>query len=96
MPDPIVRDLLEILEDRYDKQATLITSQLPIEQWHDYLGNKTVADAFLDRLVHNAHKLNLKANPCAKQKRLRKRRQLLQMPPNQALKLPPRLTNINI
>jgi DNA replication protein DnaC len=72
MPDPIVRDLLEILEDRYDKQATLITSQLPLEQWHDYLGNKTVADAILDRLVHNAHKLNLKGESMRKTKAAKK------------------------
>jgi DNA replication protein DnaC len=66
MADLIVRDLLAILEDRYDKKATLITSQLSIEQWHDYLGNKTVADDILDLLVHNAHKLNLKGESMRK------------------------------
>jgi DNA replication protein DnaC len=70
MTDPIVRDLLEILEDRYDRQSTLITSQLPIEQWHAYLGDKTVADAILDRLVHNAHKITLKGESMRKQKGL--------------------------
>jgi DNA replication protein DnaC len=70
MTDPIVRDLLEILEDRYDRQSTLITSQLPIEQWHTYLGDKTVADAILDRLVHNAHKITLKGESMRKQKGL--------------------------
>lgn len=53
------RDLLEIIDDRYDKQSTLITSQLPVEQWHAYLGDPTLADAILDRLVHNSHRLNL-------------------------------------
>ena len=70
MTDAIVRDLLEILEDRYDRQSTMITSQLPIEQWHHYLGDKTVADAILDRLVHNAYKLNLKGESMRKSKAL--------------------------
>lgn len=54
------RDLLELLEDRYDKSATLVTSQLPIDRWHAYLGDPTLADAILDRLVHNAHRIVLK------------------------------------
>ena len=54
-----VRDLLEILDDRYDRGSTLITSQLPIDQWHAYLGDSTVADAILDRLVHNSYRLAL-------------------------------------
>lgn len=70
LADTIVRDLLEILEDRYDRQSTLITSQLPIDQWHHYLGDKTVADAILDRLVHNAYKLNLKGESMRKSKAL--------------------------
>jgi DNA replication protein DnaC len=53
------RDLLEILEDRYRSKATLITSQLPLEHWHDYIGNATLADAILDRIVHGAHKIML-------------------------------------
>jgi DNA replication protein DnaC len=60
LADTTARDLLEVLDDRYDRASTLITSQLPLEQWHAYLGEPTVADAILDRLVHNAHKLNLK------------------------------------
>lgn len=59
LTDQTRRDLLEILDDRYDKKSTLITSQLPVEQWHDYLGDPTLADAILDRLVHNAYRLNL-------------------------------------
>lgn len=54
------RDLLELLDDRYDKAATLVTSQLPIDRWHAYLGDPTLADAILDRLVHNAHRVVLK------------------------------------
>jgi DNA replication protein DnaC len=53
------RDLLEIVEDRHDRRATIITSQLPVEHWHDALGDPTLADAILDRLVHNAHKIAL-------------------------------------
>jgi DNA replication protein DnaC len=56
------RDLLEILDDRYDKKSTLITSQLPVEQWHAWLGDPTLADAILDRLVHNAYRLNLEGD----------------------------------
>jgi DNA replication protein DnaC len=54
------RDLLEILEDRYGARSTIITSQLPPAQWHDYLGEATLADAICDRLLHNAHRLVLK------------------------------------
>lgn len=68
LADQTVRDLLEILDDRYDRAATLITSQLPLDQWHAYLGDRTVADAILDRLVHNAHKIALKGESMRKQK----------------------------
>jgi DNA replication protein DnaC len=60
------RDLLEILEDRHRSKATLVTSQLPIEHWHDYIGNPTLADAILDRLVHGAHKITLKGGSMRK------------------------------
>jgi DNA replication protein DnaC len=53
------RDLLEILEDRHGLRSTIITSQLPIETWHPLMSNPTVADAILDRLVHNAYRVNL-------------------------------------
>jgi DNA replication protein DnaC len=53
------RDLLEVLEDRQDRRATLVTSQLPVDHWHDALGEPTLADAILDRLVHNASKIAL-------------------------------------
>lgn len=60
------RDLLEILDDRYDTRSTLVTSQLPVEHWHEYLGDPTLADAILDRLVHNAHKVALQGESLRK------------------------------
>jgi DNA replication protein DnaC len=51
--------LLEILDDSFNARSTLVTSQLPIAHWHEYLGDPTLADAILDRLVHRAYKLNL-------------------------------------
>jgi DNA replication protein DnaC len=63
-----VRDLLEIFDDRYDRCSTLITSQLPVDQWHAYLGDRTVADAILDRLVHNAYRLVLTGDSMRKQR----------------------------
>jgi hypothetical protein len=62
------RDLLEIVEDRYDTGSLLITSQLPIERWYEIIGDPTLADAILDRVVHNAYRIELKGNS------LRKRR----------------------
>ena len=53
------RDLLELVEDRAGRRATLITSQLPIEHWHDNIGDATFGDAILDRLVHHAHRITL-------------------------------------
>jgi DNA replication protein DnaC len=52
-------DLLEVLEDRYGDRSTIVTSQLPISGWHDWVNDPTVADAILDRLVHNAYKIEL-------------------------------------
>lgn len=52
-------DLLEILEERYGRRSTIITSQLPVTAWHEVIGDQTYADAILDRLVHNAHRLDL-------------------------------------
>jgi DNA replication protein DnaC len=62
LADDTKRDLLEIMDDRYNKASTLVTSQLPVEKWHLYLNDPTLADAILDRLVHNAYKLNLKGD----------------------------------
>jgi DNA replication protein DnaC len=53
------RDLLEVLEDRYGNRSTIITSQVPVDKWHDLLGEPTIADAILDRVVHNAHRVVL-------------------------------------
>lgn len=65
------RDLLEILDDRYDKKSTLITSQLPVEQWHTYLGDPTLADAILDRLIHNSYRLHLTGESMRKKKTMK-------------------------
>ena len=54
------RDLLEVLEERHARRSTLITSQLPVAKWHDFIADPTLADAILDRLVHNAYKFPLK------------------------------------
>ena len=61
-------DILEIVEDRYGRGATLITSQIPVDRWHDLIGEPTLADAILDRIVHNAHRLQLKGDSLRKQK----------------------------
>lgn len=53
------RDLLEIIEDRHGRRSTILTSQLPVEQWHDHVGDPTVADALCDRLLHNARRIVL-------------------------------------
>lgn len=62
------RDLLEILEDRCGKRSTLVTGQLPIEQWHQAIGDPTLADAILDRIVHDAYKINLQGESMRKRK----------------------------
>jgi DNA replication protein DnaC len=59
-------DLLEIMEDRHGLRSTLITSQLPISQWHKAIGDATLADAILDRLLHNSHKIKLKGESMRK------------------------------
>ena len=58
--DPQRRDMLEILEDRYGERATVIASQLPVASWYDVIGDPTLADAILDRVIHNAYKIALK------------------------------------
>jgi DNA replication protein DnaC len=69
-PEPLTaeqrRDLLEIVEDRYDRGSLLITSQLPLNRWHETLGDPTVGDAVLDRIVHRAHRLELKGESLRK------------------------------
>ena len=61
-------DLLEIFEDRHGLKSTLVTSQLPVKHWHEQIGDPTLADAILDRLVHNAHKIKLKGESMRKKK----------------------------
>jgi DNA replication protein DnaC len=56
------RDLLEITDDRYGRRSTIISSQLPVEHWHEVIGDPTIADAILDRFVHNAHRIALSPN----------------------------------
>ncbi len=68
LTDEQQRDLLEILDDRFNVRSTLVTSQLPTEHWHQHLGDPTLADAILDRLVHNAYKLDLKGESMRKRK----------------------------
>ncbi len=61
------RDLLEIMDDRHGKGSTIVTSQVPVDHWHEVIGDPTIADAILDRLVHNAHRLTLKGESLRKQ-----------------------------
>ncbi|WP_247547152.1 ATP-binding protein, partial [Bradyrhizobium sp. 177] len=60
------RDLLEVVDDRHQRGSTIITSQVPIENWHEIIADPTIADAVLDRLVHNAHRLILKGDSMRK------------------------------
>lgn len=59
-------DLLEIVDERIGGGSLIITAQIPVAQWHDYLGDPTLADAILDRIVHNAHRIELKGESMRK------------------------------
>jgi len=61
-------DLLEIFEERYRRKSTLITAQLPVAAWHDMIGEPTIADAILDRIIHNAHRITLQGDSMRRQK----------------------------
>lgn len=61
-------DLLEILEDRHGLRSTVVAAQLPVDNWHEIIGDPTLADAILDRLIHNAYKINLKGESMRKRK----------------------------
>jgi DNA replication protein DnaC len=74
LSDETVRDLIEILDDCYDHCATLITSQLPIDQWHAYLDERTVADAILDHLVHDSCRVVLKGESMRRHKTVETKR----------------------
>jgi DNA replication protein DnaC len=65
---PQRNDLMEVIEDRHDRRSTLIASQLPIEHWHEYIGEATLADAILDRLLHGAHRLTLTGESMRKER----------------------------
>ena len=54
------RDLLELFEERYQRRSTIITAQLPVSAWHQMIGEPTIADAILDRIIHNAHRIDIK------------------------------------
>ena len=64
---PQQRDLLELLDDRHTRKSTIVTSQLPIDHWDEAMADPTVADASLDRLMHNAHHISLKGESMRKQ-----------------------------
>lgn len=63
------RDFLEICDDRYQRRSLILTSQMPLAHWHEQIGDPTVADSILDRLVHNAHRIELKGDSMRKKKR---------------------------
>jgi DNA replication protein DnaC len=71
-PEPLTaeqrRDLLEIVEDRYNAGSVIITSQVPVERWYEIVGDPTLADAILDRLIHNAHRIELTGETLRKPK----------------------------
>jgi DNA replication protein DnaC len=62
------RDLLELLDDRHGTRSTIVTSQFPVDHWHEIIGDPTLADAILDRLVHNAYRINLKGESMGKRR----------------------------
>ena len=66
------RELLEILEDRHELRSTLVTSQLPVTTWHEALGHPTLADAILDRLVHNAYRIEMEGESMRKKRAQRR------------------------
>lgn len=80
LADAEQRDLLEILEDRHQRTSTLVTSQVPVEQWCEIIGNPTLADAILDRLVHNAHRLAMTGESMRKLSAKSRRLDLQQKP----------------
>lgn len=68
MSDSETRNFLEVIEDRHLTGSTIVTSQLPLENWHETIGDPTLADAILDRLIHNAHKIALKGESMRKKR----------------------------
>ncbi|MGF6971645.1 DNA replication protein DnaC [Paraburkholderia sp. JPY465] len=68
LSDSARRDLLEVLDDRHGRRSTIVTSQIPVDSWHAAIGDPTLADAILDRLVHNAHRLTLSGESMRKRR----------------------------
>ncbi|MCW8400932.1 IS21-like element helper ATPase IstB, partial [Legionella sp. PATHC038] len=66
MNDEQRRDLLEIMDDRHNQSSTIVTSQLPVKLWHEVIGDLTLGDAILDRLVHNSHRIDMKGESMRK------------------------------
>ena len=62
------REVWEICEDRYQTRSTILTSQLPISRWHEQIGDPTIADGILDRLVHNAHRIEMRGESMRKKR----------------------------
>ena len=62
------RDFLEICDDRYQRRSTILTSQLPIAHWHEQIGDPSIADSIMDRLVHNAYRIELSGESMRKQR----------------------------
>lgn len=79
LTDSARRDLLEILDDRHGHRSTIVTSQLPVANWHESIGDPTLADAILDRLVHNAHQLILTGESMRKHKNSLNKKQDLEL-----------------
>jgi len=67
MTEPERRDFWEIAEDRYQTRSIVLTSQLPVSRWHEQIGDPTLADSILDRLVHNAHRIEMRGESMRKQ-----------------------------
>lgn len=76
LSDEQYRDFLEILDDRHESASTLITSQFPLKTWHEHIGNPTVADALLDRIIHNCHKIEMQGESMRKLKSLKNRNEI--------------------
>ena len=66
LSEPERRDFWEICEDRYQVRSTILTSQLPVARWHEKIGDPTLADGILDRLVHNAHRIEMRGDSMRK------------------------------
>ena len=66
LSEPERRDFWEICEDRYQVRSTILTSQLPVSRWHEQIGDPTLADGILDRLVHNAHRIEMRGDSMRK------------------------------